>query len=67
MIATAPRKEIVYIYNHRDCFCQFSDKNGNPIDGLEMREMFLQGEEPTINGYNFNGSTEWSDEYMSVF
>lgn len=47
--------------------CWFSDKNGNPIDGLEMREMFLQGDEPTINGYNFNGTTECLDEYMSGF
>ena len=47
--------------------CWFSDKNGNPIGALEMREMFLQGDEPMINGYNFNGTTECLDEYMSGF
>ncbi len=47
--------------------CWFADKNGKPIDIFEMREMFLQGDEPTINGYNFNGTTECLNEYMSGF
>lgn len=47
--------------------CWFADKSGKPIDIFEMREMFLQGVEPTINGYNFNGTTECLNEYMSGF
>ena len=47
--------------------CWFSDKNGKPIDIFEMREIFLQGNEPTINGYNFNGTKECFDVYVYGF
>ena len=47
--------------------CWFADKEGNPIDILEMREMFLQDEEPVVNGYNFNGTTECFDVYVNGF
>lgn len=47
--------------------CWFSDKNGKPVDIFEMREIFLQGDEPTINGYNFNGTRECFDVYMNGF
>ena len=47
--------------------CWFADKSGNPIDVFEMREMFLQGEEPIVNGYNFNGTKECLDVYVNGF
>ena len=47
--------------------CWFADKEGNSIDILEMREMFLQDEEPVVNGYNFNGTTECLDVYVNGF
>lgn len=47
--------------------CRFSDKSGNPMGCLEMREMFLQGDEPVINGYNFNNTTECFNEYVGGF
>ena len=49
------------------CGCWFSDKAGNPIDIFEMREMFLQGDEPVVNGYNFNGTTECFEVYINCF
>lgn len=47
--------------------CWFADKNGNPVDVFEMREIFLQGNEPVVNGYNFNGTTECFDVYINAF
>ena len=47
--------------------CRFSDEKGKPIDAFEMREIFLQGREPVISGYNFNGTTECLDVYINGF
>lgn len=47
--------------------CWFADKNGNPLDIFEMRELFLQGDEPVVNGYNFNGTTKCLDVYINAF
>lgn len=47
--------------------CWFADKDGNPVDIFEMRDMFLQGDEPVVNGYNFNGTTECLDIYVNGF
>ena len=47
--------------------CWFTNKAGNPIDIFEMREIFLQGDEPVVNGYNFNGTTECFDVYINCF
>lgn len=47
--------------------CWFSDSNENPIDIFEIREMFLQNNEPIVHGYNFNGTTECFDVYMNGF
>lgn len=47
--------------------CWFSDEGGNPLDIFEVREMFLQGFEPVVNGYNFNGTEECFDVYMNGF
>lgn len=47
--------------------CWFVDKSGTPIDVFEMREMFLKGEEPIVNGYNFNGTKECFDVYVNGF
>lgn len=47
--------------------CWFSDEDGNPVDIFEIREMFLQGLEPTVNGYNFNGTDESFDVYLNGF
>ena len=33
----------------------------------EIREMFLQDDEPIVNGYNFNGTTECLDVYINAF
>ena len=47
--------------------CWFSDKSGNPLDVYDLRKMFLHGEEPTVIGYNFNGTTECFDVYINAF
>ena len=47
--------------------CWFADKNGNLVDIFEMREIFLKGDEPIVNGYNFNGTTECLDVYINAF
>ncbi len=47
--------------------CWFSDTEGNPVNMPEVREMFLKGTEPTVNGYNFNGTIECFEEYMNGF
>ncbi len=47
--------------------CSFTDENGVPLGIFEIREMFLRGEEPTVNGYNFNGTDECFDVYMNGF
>ncbi len=47
--------------------CWFADEKGNPIDAFEMREMFLQGREPVVKEYNFNGTTECKDAYIYGF
>lgn len=47
--------------------CRFADKSGKPLDVFKMREMFLQGDEPIVNGYNFNGTTDCLDVYINAF
>ena len=47
--------------------CWFSDKSGNPLDVYDLRKMFLHGEEPTVIGYNFNGTKECFDVYINAF
>lgn len=47
--------------------CWFSNKAGNPIDIFETRDLFLRNDEPTVNGYSFNGTTECLDVYMNLF
>lgn len=47
--------------------CWFSDEDKNPIDIFEIRELFLQGDEPVVNGYNFNGTQECFDVYLNGF
>ena len=47
--------------------CWFSNSNGTPIDIFEMRELFLKNIEPTVNGYNFNGTNECFDVYVNSF
>ncbi len=47
--------------------CWFADSEGNPIDAFEMRELFLQNNEPVVKGYNFNRTTECFDVYMNSF
>lgn len=47
--------------------CWFSDENGNPLGLYEIREMFIEGREPVVNGYSFNGTEECFDVYMNGF
>lgn len=47
--------------------CWFTDKNGNILDLFEIRDMFLAGEKPVINGYSFNGTDECADVYIKSF
>lgn len=47
--------------------CWFSDGNENPIGIFEIREMFLNGLEPVVHGYNFNGTVECFDVYLNGF
>lgn len=47
--------------------CWFSDENKNPLDIFEIRELFLQGYEPVVNGYNFNGTQDCFDVYLNGF
>lgn len=47
--------------------CWFSDENGNPVSLFEIRDMFIEGKEPVVNGYNFNGTEECFDVYMNSF
>ncbi len=47
--------------------CWFSDANGTPLDIFELRELFLQGGEPTVNNYNFNGTDRALHEYITGF
>lgn len=47
--------------------CWFSDAKGEPIDILEMRELFLQDKEPVVHGYNFNSSERGLEAYVNGF
>ncbi len=47
--------------------CWFSDENGKPIDIFEMRDLFLQGKEPVLQNYNFNGTTNCREVYVNAF
>lgn len=47
--------------------CWFTDTNNNMIDLFEMRDMFIAGEKPVINGYNFNGTDDCIDIYTECF
>lgn len=45
----------------------FTDDENNVLDVFELRNCFLKGKEPTIYGYNFNGTSECKDIYKKVF
>lgn len=47
--------------------CYFTDRDGNPIDIFEMRNIFIEGNQPTVCGYNFNGTTECFEVYIKSF
>lgn len=47
--------------------CYFTDESKNPISLFEMREIFLDGKAPVVNGYNFNGTDECIDIYVNGF
>ncbi len=47
--------------------CWFSDENDVPVDIFEMREMFMQGVEPVVHGYDFNGTQRAFDSYINGF
>lgn len=47
--------------------CYFTDENGSLLDVFEIRDLFIGGREPTVCGYNFNGTTECFDVYMNGF
>lgn len=47
--------------------CWFSNENGSPVGLYEIRDMFINGQEPVVNGYNFNGTQECFDVYMNGF
>lgn len=41
----------------------FTDIDNNALDVFELRRVFLNGEEPIIHGYDFNGTQECIDVY----
>ncbi|MFR5875710.1 MAG: transglutaminase domain-containing protein [Eubacterium sp.] len=45
----------------------FTDNENNVLDVFELRDYFLEGKEPIVHGYNFNGTTECIDIYKKVF
>lgn len=45
----------------------FTDGNGKVLNALELRDLFLAGKEPIINGYNFNGTKECFEVYKETF
>ncbi len=45
----------------------FLDSDNNVLDVLQLRDYFLAGKEPTIAGYNFNGTVEGMDVYKELF
>lgn len=47
--------------------CYFTDERGNLLDIFEIRDLFIGGKEPTVCGYNFNGTTECFNVYMNGF
>ena len=47
--------------------CWFTDEEGELLDILEIRELFLENKEPVVKGYSFNGKQENFDVYMNSF
>lgn len=45
----------------------FTDNSNNVLNAAELRSYFIDGKEPVIHGYNFNGTTECIDVYKEVF
>lgn len=45
----------------------FTDSDNNILNVFELRDCFLDGKEPIIHGYSFNGTTECADIYKKVF
>lgn len=46
--------------------CWFS-YDGKPLDLYELRKLLMDGKDPTVEGYNFNGTTECLDVYINGF
>lgn len=47
--------------------CWFSDDKGQYVGIFEIRDMFINGLEPVVHGYNFNGTEECFDAYINGF
>lgn len=45
----------------------FTDFDNNSLNAFELRKLFLDGKEPVIHGYNFNGTQECMEIYKEVF
>ena len=45
----------------------FTDSDNTVLNAFEIRDYFINGKEPVINGYNFNGTTECIDIYKRLF
>lgn len=45
----------------------FTDDYGKVLNAFELRNIFLNGKEPIINGYNFNRTKECLDVYKEIF
>ena len=45
----------------------FTDDVNNVLDAFELRNLFLNGKEPIINGYDFNKTKECIDIYKEAF
>ncbi len=47
--------------------CWFTNEDGELLDIFEIRELFLQNEQPVVKNYSFNGKEENFDVYINLF
>ncbi len=45
----------------------FTDDNGNILSVFELRLLMVEGKQPIMHGYSFNGTQECQDVYMNMF
>ena len=45
----------------------FTYENGAPMSVFELKSLMINGHQPDLNGYSFNGTEECTDVYLSLF